>query len=320
MKSALKILISIVALFSVGWYFVGAETSEAATNQTGSQSTGSTVISSAPVTPALSPAVRDLEIVPLENKLNREINPLKNPGLFQDDLGLTGTDTHKQDPLAQLSQINTGSTPGLLFDFEGLSSDGFTPPDTVGDVGPNHYIQMVNISFSIFDKTGTPIVNDVPFTSLFIGSGLTACTNENNGDPIVLYDSLADRWLLSQFAINSGERMCIAISQTPDPTGAYYLYQFDMPDFPDYFKFGVWEDAYYMGTNTGFPNQYYAYAFDRANMLAGNPATFQFANGIANFLMPADIDGPTPAPAGTPGMFYTMYSDGYPNHPAEKFP
>ena len=175
---------------------------------------------------------------------------------------------------------------------------------------------MVNISFAIFDKTGTVVQADTPFTDLYTGSGLTACETENDGDPIVVYDSLADRWLLSQFAVSSGTRMCIAISQTPDPTGAYYLYQFDMPDFPDYFKFGVWEDAYYMGTNTGFPNQYYAYAFDRVNMLAGNPATFQYSNGHPNFLMPADLDGPTPAPTGAPGLFYTMLSDGYPDHPA----
>jgi subtilisin-like proprotein convertase family protein len=273
------------------------------------------VIASEPVTPQLSRPVRELPTNQNKLFLDREINPLRNPGLFQDDLGLTGTDTHKQDPLAAQS-VNNGRTPGLSFDFEGLGSDGYAPPDTVGDVGPNHYIQMVNVSFAIFDKSGNIVQGDTLFTDLFAGSGLTACETENDGDPIVVYDDLADRWLLSQFAISTGNRMCIAISTTPDPTGAYYLYQFTMPNFPDYFKFGVWPDAYYMGTNTGFPNQYYAYAFDRARMLNGLPATFQYSNGHANFLMPADLDGANAPPGGTPGYFYTMYSNGYPNHPA----
>src|SRR5690606_28352261 len=101
-----------------------------------------------------------------------------------------------------LSQIDTGFTPAPLFQFEGLGTDGFTPPDTMGEVGPNHYVQMVNVSFAIFDKTGAVVQADTPFTDLFIGSGLTACTNENDGDPIVVYDELADRWLLSQFAVS----------------------------------------------------------------------------------------------------------------------
>ncbi|NJN55205.1 MAG: hypothetical protein HC804_10870, partial [Anaerolineae bacterium] len=74
--------------------------------------------------------MRDLPTNINEPLLNREINPMRNPGLFQDDLGLTGTDTYKQDPLAHLSQLDTGFTPGLSFSFEGLGSDGFSPPDT----------------------------------------------------------------------------------------------------------------------------------------------------------------------------------------------
>ncbi|GAB4578673.1 MAG: hypothetical protein Fur0022_14090 [Anaerolineales bacterium] len=282
-----------------------------------SQKEGFTVQSSEPVTPALSPAVRDLAPVPQDMRLDKEVNPIQWLGSGVGESGhLVSLDSLAADG------VNNRRSPDPLLTFEGLGTDGFAPPDTVGDVGPDHYIQMVNVSFQIWDK-GDPensippsiVQADTPFTALFAGSGLTACTNENDGDPIVIYDDLADRWLMSQFAVSSGERMCIAISQTPDPTGAYYLYQFDMPDFPDYFKFGAWNDAYYMGTNTGFPNQYYAYAFDRAKMLAGLPATFQFANGLANFLMPADLDGQTAPPSGHPGVFYTMYAQGYANHP-----
>ena len=97
------------------------------------------------------------------------------------------------------------------------------PPDTVGDVGPNHYVQMVNTSFAIFDKSGTLLTGPTNINALWSGAG-GLCEANNDGDPIVLYDSLADRWFLSQFAVPSPNRaLCIAISQTPDPTGAYYL-------------------------------------------------------------------------------------------------
>ncbi len=320
MKVASRMLIALFAFLLLGALLLlisdGGLKAQTVAASPSAVTQGQVFQASAPVTPQLSRPVRDLPANGEEKFLNREINPMRNPGLFQDDLGLTGTDTHKQDPLAHLSQVNTSLTPGLLFSFEGLGTDGFAPPDTVGDVGPNHYVQMVNVSFRVFDKSGNPLTADTLFTALFAGSGLTACETENDGDPIVVYDEMADRWLLSQFAVTSGDRMCIAISTTPDPTSTFHLYQFNMPDFPDYFKFGVWPDAYYMGTNTGFPNQYYAYAFDRASMLAGAPATYQYSNGHANFLMPADLDGPNTPPAGTPGYFYTMFSDGYPNHPA----
>ncbi|MBK8985250.1 MAG: carboxypeptidase regulatory-like domain-containing protein [Chloroflexi bacterium] len=313
MKMAMRILAGIAILLAV--FLLTSTPNSRASDQVSSPTTQ--VFTSEPVTPALSRPVREIEPQKQEQVLDREINPIRNPGLFMEDMGLPGSNTTKQDPLEALSWIDTGRTPNPIFTFEGLGTDGYTPPDTIGEVGPNHYVQMVNVSFAIFDKSGNVVQGDTPFNALFTGSGLTQCASQNDGDPIVVWDSLADRWLLSQFAVSSTpEHMCIAISQTPDPTGAYYLYQFAMPDFPDYFKFGVWPDAYYMGTNTGFPNQYYAYAFDRVRMLAGQPATFQYSNGHPNFMMPADLDGPTAPPAGSPGYFYTMLAEGYPNHPA----
>lgn len=315
MKLAWKIFSVVTLCLIVGTYLSRLEASPA--TQTESPTTFP-VQSSEPFTPASSRPVSSLAPISPDDKIfNREINTILNPHRFSPDLGLTGTDTKSQDPLAPLSKIFTGRTPDPILQFEGLGTDGFAPPDTIGEVGPNHYVQMVNVSFRVFDKTGNPLTADLAFNTLFTGSGLSICENNNDGDPIVVYDELADRWLLSQFALPSGqESMCIAISQTGDPTGAYHLYQFVMPDFPDYFKFGVWTDAYYMTTNTGFPNQYYAYAFDRDNMLAGQPATFQFSNNHPNFMMPADIDGSTPPPANTPGFFYTMLAEGYPDHPA----
>jgi uncharacterized repeat protein (TIGR01451 family) len=178
------------------------------------------------------------------------------------------------------------------------------PPDTVGDVGRNHYVQMVNATqFQIFDKQGNALTGALNFGALWNAVGGN-CTG-NLGDPIVVYDHLADRWLLSQFA--NPNHMCIAISQTPDPTaGTWFLYEFDTGSFPDYQKFGVWPDGYYMST---FEGALGVYVFDRANMLLGNAVQF-FKTTLANpvgpnrntRILPADLDGPPP-PDGTPNFF-----------------
>ncbi|MBU1661291.1 MAG: carboxypeptidase-like regulatory domain-containing protein, partial [Chloroflexi bacterium] len=311
MKSNWRIWLTVLAVLLLGVFALDARTSAVAQQDPN----GPTVQSSDPVTPKLSPALRDLPQTIPERKLDREeINPKKNPGLFLPDFGLTGTDTKNQDPLAP-NGVNSGYTPAPIFTFEGQGNfNMYTPPDTTGDVGPNHYVQMVNVQTAVYNKSGT-FLGSWPNNALWTGFG-GPCENDNDGDPIVLYDDMADRWMLSQFAISTGLEQCVAISTTPDPTGTYYLYDFPMPDFPDYPKLGVWPDGYYMGTNTGYPNQYYAHVLDRASMLAGAPATRQSVGGNANFLMPADADGPTPPPAGMPGTFYTFYDGGYPNHPA----
>ncbi len=269
-------------------------------------------IVSGPVVPKISPAVRDLPQSLPSAEEPREINPLRN---FFGPGSLEGTDTKILDPLAA-NGINSGHTPSPLLNFEGIGDlNQYTPPDTTGDVGPNHYVQMVNVKFAVYDKSGNLLHGPVDINSLWDGFG-GPCENDNSGDPIVLYDDLADRWMITQFAVASGQEQCVAVSTTSDPLGTYYLYDFPMPAFPDYPKFGVWPDAYYFGTNTGYPHQYYAHALDRVNMLAGNPATLQSFGGNDNFLMPADVDGTLPPPAGSPGYFYTFYSNGYPDHPS----
>ena len=204
------------------------------------------------------------------------------------------------------------STP--ILDFDGART-GASPHDPIGDVGPNHYVQMINTVFTIYNKAGTRLAGPSAINSLWTAAGATGlCSTQNLGDPVVLYDPLADRWLLSQFANPS--YVCIAISRTPDPViGGYHLYGFNVGSFPDYFKLGVWPDAYYMAANFG--EEVTVVAFDRANMLNGNPATFVQFNiaglpGLpGNMMLPSDLDGPTAPPAGSPNPYYRQVDGTY---------
>jgi hypothetical protein len=196
------------------------------------------------------------------------------------------------------------------------------PPDPVGDVGRNHFVQMVNVTFyQIWNKHGDVLTPPLTFGNLW-PAGETC--RSNAGDPIVVYDHLADRWLLSQFANPS--HMCIAISQTPDPTaGTWFLYTFNVGVFPDYPKFGVWSDGYYMssyeGTNLG------VFVFRRDAMLLGEPASF-FKTTILSLtprpglretrILPSDLDGPPPE-TGTPNFFVRTVDDQQDiNNPTER--
>src|SRR4029077_19100950 len=129
--------------------------------------------------------------------------------------------------------------------FEGMNQadgcGGCIPPDPDGAVGPKHYVEMVNAAYSVYDKSGTRLVGPVHINLLW--QNLPGrCQVDNDGDPIVVYDHLADRWVLSQFAVNAGNgpfAQCIAVSTTADPTGTYNVYEFDQSAFNDYPKLGV---------------------------------------------------------------------------------
>jgi hypothetical protein len=234
------------------------------------------------------------------------VNPLA--GSADRNWRATWNRTHvPTDPLISTAQrpatARGPATPPLDFGFAGLRNPigcgGCSPPDTNGDVGPNNYIQIVNATkVAIFDKAGHLL--QAPFN---LGSLWSSGTCRSNaGDPVALYDGLANRWLLSQFA--DPNHVCVAISTAANPQGTYHLYTFNVSQFPDYFKFGVWPDAYYMGANQ---SSYTAWAFDRVKMLAGDPTAGSVRfGGQTNFLLPADLDGPTGPPAGTPGYFYTF--------------
>ena len=194
------------------------------------------------------------------------------------------------------------------------------PPDTEGDVGPNNYVQVVNLTFTIFNKAGVKLVGPSPTNTIWSGFG-GLCQTHNDGDGVVLYDPLADRWLISQFAITStASHQCIAISQTGDPTGAWFRYDFPYSTtlLNDYPKFGVWPDAYYMSANqftlagSTFSGAGVV-AYERARMLQGLSARAVYIDLGANSststfsgLLPADVDGTTPPPAGAPNHYLTI--------------
>lgn len=131
----------------------------------------------------------------------------------------------------QQTAMSALTMPPPLQTFEGMDqADGCgncIPPDPNGAVGPNHYVQMVNSSYSVYNKTGTRLVGPIHINQLWANLP-GRCQVDNDGDPIALYDHLADRWLLSQFAVNGGNgpfAQCVAISTSPDPTGTYYVYE-----------------------------------------------------------------------------------------------
>ena len=221
-----------------------------------------------------------------------------------------------------LSTPVAGPTP--LLSFAGAqNTDNATlvfPPDTNGDVGPNNYVQVVNLTFTIFNKSGAKLLGPSPTNTIWSGFG-GLCQTHNDGDPVVLYDQLADRWLISQFAITTTtSHECIAISQTSDPTGAWFRYDFPYSNtlLNDYPKFGVWPDAYYMSANqftlsTSTFSGSGVVAYERARMLQGLSARAVYidlngssATSTFSGLLPADVDGSTPPPNGAPNHYLTL--------------
>jgi len=260
----------------------------------------------------VSPPLRDLPPGPrlagiLEAEPVRRIPSSRIPSF--------GPDPVLQAPRAALAPL---AAPATLTNFDGVgngvSGPGGTftvnsaPPDTNAAVGPNHIVETVNTDLAVFNKTtGTIVFGPVAINTLWAGFG-GGCQVDNDGDPIVTYDRLADRWIISQFQVTSTPfQQCVAVSKTADPTGAYFRYAFNYSGFPDYPKMGVWPDAYYVSYNmfnnagTSFLGSQVC-AFDRARMLTGAAATQQCFSTSTSFggLLPADLDGTLLPPTGAP--------------------
>ena len=201
-------------------------------------------------------------------------------------------------------------------------------------MGPNHYVEMVNLAFAVYDKQGNLLLGPLTLGSLWQNFSVPDCAN-NAGDPIVVYDQFADRWILSQFT-SAGPKYwdCIAVSQTGDPTGAYYRYAFiTQPDpelpggtfFPDYPKYSVWTDSYILTTRDFGDISGYGisvYALEKNKLLNGDPqarAVQFFLDGndpailplVGDGLLPADVDGKTKPKADTPVPIVGTQDDDY---------
>jgi uncharacterized membrane protein len=216
------------------------------------------------------------------------------------------------------------AAPALLTSFEGIGN-GFSgpsgtfnvnsaPPDTNGAVGPNHYVETVNTSFAVFDKSGTPLYGPVPINQIWSGFG-GGCQTNNDGDPSAVYDGIADRWIISQFSVTTTPYlMCVAVSTTGDPTGSYYRYSFSYGNvnFPDYPKLSVWPDAYYLTVNFFANGMTFAgagvAALDRSKMLVGQAATQQLFQTSTAYggLLASTLDGSRLPPAGSPNYVVAL--------------
>ncbi len=246
-----------------------------------------------------------------------------------DRLGTYGKRVNQDRTLRAPSEAPAG-TPTLV--TQGLSSkSGLTPSDVNGDVGPNHYVQGINASkgttLGVFDKSGT-LIQKLGLQSLW---NRGPCRNQAQGDPVIQYDAMAGRWLFTQFAFTDTERgprppffECIALSNTSDPLGPGKTFTFYVDDdwFPDFPKFGVWSDGYYMTVHL-FDKQFNykgqgVIAFDRERMLAGTKPRGSFRDKVpAHYffnpshygMLPADAVGTTPPPPGTPNYMVIAKDD-----------
>ncbi len=290
---------------------------------------GSRIISGASYHNDVSPALRDLPPLwpPKERKAGDESEQREanwNPKLPL-PLHVDRPDGALEDTRISALALLAPSIPSPILNFDGIPFPGVgcscAPPDTNGAVGATQYVQMVNEGYQVFNKsTGASVLGPLGISTIWTGFG-GVCETSGNGDPVVLYDHLANRWLISQFAGTSiPTDECIAISQTSDATGAYFRYAFHLgSNFFDYPHLGVWPDGYYMAMNvfntagTAFLGPQ-AFAFDRAKMLTGVPATFVTpgitGGGSEPSFLPSDLDGSILPAGGTANPFVSFPGSG----------
>jgi hypothetical protein len=257
-----------------------------------------------------SPPLRDIPLAPLERAVPR-IHPIERiptRGVAQRQV-----DTAEQLAPGPAAAFNIPFAPvsGL---GKGLSTFQMTsvPPDTSGAAGTTQFVQAVNTSLLIIDKNTRAIqFGPALMKTLWRGFG-GPCEAENDGDPIVVFDRLAGRWVLSQFQVTQGHSQCVAVSTTADALGSYHRYEFRYPAMNDYPKMGVWPDAYYVTFNMfdGLLGAR-ACAYERAQMLTGAAARqvcFQLSDSWWS-LMPADFSGSRQPPAGSPNPMLSLGAD-----------
>lgn len=211
------------------------------------------------------------------------------------------------------SQYLPGVPVTIKLNFDGVDGEnagGVIPPDTNGAVGESQFVMITNFAYQVYNKaTGKSLLGPTLIHNIWNGFG-GQCGTEDGGDPIVLWDKQAKRWLVEQLEYFSSNQVCVAVSQTADATGKYNLYAFTFNGLPDYPKLAVWPDAYYLAVNnfaTG-NGQGEPCALDRTEMLAGKKATmicFTPSPTDAGYL-PSDFDGATTPPKGEPNHYVEL--------------
>ncbi len=244
--------------------------------------------------------------------------PVEAPGMLDLPKSRLSSTTGGDDALQ--SKAGALNMPTPIVNFEGVNNlDGVYPPDTDGEVGRSQYVQMVNMHMAVYTKQGTLLYG--PFTPNSLWPAGDVCRNPSDGDPVALYDQLADRWLISQFALpnypNGPYYECIGISKGPIPTNIpsdWWLYTIlasntKMNDYP---KLSIWPDGYYMTANQFTNGSSWGgagvWAIERDKMLLGQPTRtvyFDLYGANPNFggMLPVDLDGSTLSPAGSPAYF-----------------
>jgi hypothetical protein len=273
----------------------------------------------------------------------RDMKSVKPKGDVPKNIGESGDEfveqrPHKRDGALQ-EAVAASPMPAPVRTFEGPSNEdnfrifGFrvNPPDPNGDVGPRHYVAMTNLTFAVYSKHGRRIFGPADTGTLWQGFPIEDCTDPS-GDPIVLYDEISDRWILTQFTTRGFDDAnqpffnCVAVSQTGDPTGRYFRYAFTTGrNFPDYPKYGVMPNGLFVTTREfvrGVGNEVIGiYAINRQQLVAGDPKTlivaFQLNKPeylVGDGLLPADLDGQLHPPAGSPESFVGSMDDGGGDH------
>lgn len=255
----------------------------------------------------VSPPLRDIARPPQPRAI-REAEPARR-------LPVQFSPVQQEDSVVQrMAGPLVGTTPGLNFAGVGNGDYGFAPdaapPDTNLAVGATQVVQWVNESYAVFNKsTGALVLGPVAGNSVWAGFG-GGCQTNNDGDVIVQYDKINNRWILTQFSVSTTPYLqCVAVSTTSDATGTYNRYSFNYGNsqFPDYPKLGVWPDAYYISFNM-FTNNFtgaQVCAYDASAMRNGAAATqvcFHLSSAYGG-LLPSDLDGSTLPPAGSPNFF-----------------
>lgn len=228
------------------------------------------------------------------------------------------------DPVRQLSiggaEDGIPIEPLLNFDGMGFDIGNVQVSDVCGDTGQDYYIQMVNASwFQVFNKDGDAISDPIATNTIWSSIGF-----QSAGDPIILYDQEANRWIITEFPF--GNQLLVAISETSDPLGSWNAYNFATPNFPDYPKYSLWQNALCVTTNEGGPETLHSYFLNRQQLLDGAPMVdiqriaLPGTNGGPGFFVatPVDWTGNTPPPANSDPMILKINDDAWGDSPQDQ--